>query len=160
MRTKALHSTLMLALCLAAPPHACASGGKAQRGRLIGIVAAQVDDDTVAQIAVRACPDRSTIRVVAAQVDDQRGALFEVRLAPGKVVVKRGSVPPRFVTQATQILHHEPVRGRILGLRDGNGVRLVFSRSIPEPVAQRLRNIFPYGDYRGLSPSPDGRKSR
>ncbi len=89
-----------------------------------------------------------------------RGALFEVRLAPGKVVVKRGSVPPRFVTQATQILHHEPVRGRILGLRDGNGVRLVFSHSIPEPVAQRLRNIFPYGDYRGLSPSPDGRKSR
>jgi len=52
------------------------------------------------------------------------------------------------------------VRGRILGLRDGNGVRLVFSRSIPEPVAQRLRNIFPYGDYRGLPPSPDGRKSR
>ena len=29
MRTKALHSTLMLALCLAAAPHACASGGKA-----------------------------------------------------------------------------------------------------------------------------------
>ncbi|WP_349918686.1 DUF3634 family protein [Aeromonas veronii] len=88
-----------------------------------------------------------------------RGALFEIRLAPGKVVVKRGSVPPRFLTQAKQVLQHDPVRGRILGQRDGNGVRLVFSRSIPEPVAQRLRNIFPYGDYRGPAPSPDGRKS-
>ena len=89
-----------------------------------------------------------------------RGALFEIRLAPGKVVVKRGSVPPRFLAQAKQVLQQDPVRGRILGQRDGSGVRLVFSRSIPEPVAQRLRNIFPYGDYRGLSPSPDGRKSR
>ena len=89
-----------------------------------------------------------------------RGALFEIRLQPGKVLLKRGSVPPRFLAQAKQILQQEPVRGRILGQRDGNGVRLVFSRSIPEPVAQRLRNIFPYGDYRGLSPSPDGRKSR
>ncbi|MCE9945690.1 DUF3634 family protein [Aeromonas rivipollensis] len=89
-----------------------------------------------------------------------RGALFEIRLAPGKVQVKRGSVPPRFLAQAKQILQQEPVRGRILGQRDGNGVRLVFSRSIPEPVAQRLRNIFPYGDYRGAAQTPDGRNSR
>ncbi|MFB2862235.1 DUF3634 family protein [Aeromonas sp. MdU4] len=77
-----------------------------------------------------------------------RGALFEIRLAPGKVVVKQGKVPPAFLAQAKQILHHEPVRGRIVGQRDGDGVKLVFSRSIPEPVAQRFRNIFPYGDYR------------
>lgn len=88
-----------------------------------------------------------------------RGALFEIRLAPGKVVVKRGAVPPRFLTQAKHVLQHDPVRGRILGQRDGNGVRLVFSRSIPEPVAQRLRNIFPYGDYRSAASTPDGRKS-
>lgn len=87
-----------------------------------------------------------------------RGALFEIRLQPGKLVVKRGSVSPRFLAQAKQILHQDPVRGRILGQRDGNGVRLVFSRSIPEPVAQRLRNVFPYGDYRGPSTAPDGRK--
>ncbi|MGL5812401.1 MAG: DUF3634 family protein [Aeromonas sp.] len=88
-----------------------------------------------------------------------RGAVFEIRLAPGKVVVKRGSVSPRFLAEAKRVLQHDPVRGRILGQRDGNGVRLVFSRSIPEPVAQRLRNIFPYGDYRGPTPDPDGRKS-
>lgn len=88
-----------------------------------------------------------------------RGALFEIRLAPGKVLVKRGSVSARFLAQAKQILQQDPVRGRILGQRDGNGVKLVFSRSIPEPVAQRLRNIFPYGDYRGATPGPDGRKS-
>lgn len=87
-----------------------------------------------------------------------RGALFEIRLAPGKVLVKRGSVSARFLAQAKQILHQDPVRGRILGQRDGNGVKLVFSRSIPEPVAQRLRNVFPYGDYRGSSAAPEGRK--
>ena len=89
-----------------------------------------------------------------------RGALFEIRLAPGKVQVKRGSVPPRFLAQAKQILQQEPVRGRILGQRDGNGVRLVFSRSIPEPVAQRFRNIFPYGDYRQPTAPLPGPKSR
>ena len=72
-----------------------------------------------------------------------RGALFEIRLAPGKVQVKRGKVSPAFIEQARQILRHETVRGRILGQRDGDGVKLVFSRSIPEPVAQRFRNIFP-----------------
>ncbi|MBV7597819.1 MULTISPECIES: DUF3634 family protein [Aeromonas] len=87
-----------------------------------------------------------------------RGALFEIRLQPGKVQLKRGSVSPRFLAQAKQILQQDPVRGRILGQRDDNGVRLVFSRSIPEPVAQRLRNIFPYGDYRTPPAVPDGRK--
>lgn len=87
-----------------------------------------------------------------------RGALFEIRLQPGKVVVKRGSVSPRFLAQAKQILQQDPVRGRILGQREDNGVKLVFSRSIPEPVAQRLRNVFPYGDYRGAAAAPDGRK--
>lgn len=87
-----------------------------------------------------------------------RGAVFEIRLQPGKLVVKRGSVPPRFLAQAKQILQQDPVRGRILGQRDGNGVRLVFSRSIPEPVAQRLRNVFPYADYRAAAAAPDGRK--
>jgi hypothetical protein len=87
-----------------------------------------------------------------------RGALFEIRLAPGKVLVKRGTVPAHFLAQAKQILHQDPVRGRILGQRDGGGVRLVFSRSIPEPVAQRLRNVFPYGDYRSSSVAPEGRK--
>ena len=77
-----------------------------------------------------------------------RGALFEIRLAPGKVQVKRGKVSPAFIEQARQILRHGTVRGRFLGQRDGDGVKLVFSRSIPEPVAQRFRNIFPYGDYR------------
>ncbi|MBQ4677756.1 DUF3634 family protein [Aeromonas hydrophila] len=87
-----------------------------------------------------------------------RGALFEIRLAPGKVQVKRGKVSPAFIEQARQILRHETVRGRILGQRDGDGVKLVFSRSIPEPVAQRFRNIFPYGDYRlgrCRSPAPN-----
>ena len=69
-------------------------------------------------------------------------------------------MPPRFLAQAKQILQQDPVRGRILGQRDGNGVRLVFSRSIPEPVAQRLRNVFPYGDYSGAAQTPDGRNSR
>ncbi|MBX9565877.1 DUF3634 family protein [Aeromonas hydrophila] len=89
------------------------------------------------------------------------GALFEIRLAPGKVQVKRGKVSPAFIEQARQILRHETVRGRILGQRDGDGVKLVFSRSIPEPVAQRFRNIFPYGDYRlGRCRSPAPNRAR
>lgn len=88
-----------------------------------------------------------------------RGPLFDLRLAHGKLVVKRGKLPPAFIRQLEQILKREAVRGRIQGLRDGDGVRLVFSRSIPEPVAQRVRNVFPYGDYRGQLPTqPSGHK--
>lgn len=90
-----------------------------------------------------------------------RGPLFEIRLAPGKLVVHRGSLPPAFIEQVRQILKHEPVRGRILGQRDGKGVRLVFSRSIPESIAQRVRNVFPYADYRGQQPTlPSGHRRR
>ncbi|MDR6995488.1 DUF3634 family protein [Aeromonas salmonicida] len=89
-----------------------------------------------------------------------RGALFEIRLQADKVVVKRGKVSPAFLAQARQILHHAPVRGRILGQRDGHGVKLVFSRSIPEPVAQRFRNIFPYADYHQSAVPTQGPKSR
>ncbi|PRM86812.1 hypothetical protein CJ671_10960, partial [Aliarcobacter cryaerophilus] len=39
-------------------------------------------------------------------------------------------------------------------------VKLVFSRSIPEPVAQRFRNIFPYADYHQSAVSTQGPKSR
>ena len=81
-----------------------------------------------------------------------RGALFEIRLAPGKVVVKQGKVSPAFIEHT--------VRGRIVGQRDGDGVKLIFSRSIPEPVAQRFRNIFPYGDYRQPTAPLPGPKSR
>ncbi|MGY3879639.1 DUF3634 family protein [Aeromonas enteropelogenes] len=90
-----------------------------------------------------------------------RGALFEIRLQPGKVVVKEGKVPPAFLEQIKQILRHETVRGRILGQLDGDRVRLVFSRSIPDPVAQRFRNVFPYGDYHqpvARRPGPQARK--
>ena len=88
------------------------------------------------------------------------GALFEIRLAPGKVVVKQGKVSPAFIERAKQILRHDMVRGRIVGQRDGDGVKLIFSRSIPEPVAQRFRNIFPYGDYRQPTAPLPGPKSR
>ncbi|MGL4249732.1 MAG: DUF3634 family protein [Aeromonas sp.] len=89
-----------------------------------------------------------------------RGTLFEIRLAPGKVVVKHGKVPPAFIEHAKQILRHETVRGRIVAQPDGDGVKLVFSRSIPEPVAQRFRSLFPYGDYRQPAASLSGSKSR
>ncbi|MCS3832984.1 hypothetical protein HNP10_001722 [Aeromonas veronii] len=89
-----------------------------------------------------------------------RGALFEIRLAPGKVMVKQGKVSPAFIEHAKQILRHDTVRGRIVGQRDGDGVKLIFSRSIPEPVAQRFRNIFPYGDYRQSTAPLPGTKPR
>lgn len=83
-----------------------------------------------------------------------RGPLFDLRLAHGKLTMQKGKVPPAFITQLEQILKRESLRGRIRGVRDGDGVRLVFSRSIPEPIAQRVRNVFPYGDYRSSLPTP------
>lgn len=74
-----------------------------------------------------------------------RGALFEIRLQPGKVLLKRGSVPPRFLAQAKQILQQEPVRGRILGQRDGNGVRLVFSAPSLSPWPSACAAFSPMG---------------
>ena len=52
--------------------------GQPERGGLIEIVAAQIDDDTVAEVAVRTRADESAVSVVTAEVDDERGAFVEV----------------------------------------------------------------------------------
>ena len=76
------------------------------------------------------------VRVVTRQND-----LFRVTIAGGKVTVERGRVPPSFLGDLRDVARHID-RGTVRAVKQDGDPRLVFSESIDERTAQRLRNAF------------------
>lgn len=71
----------------------------------------------------------------------RQNEIFRVTIAGGRVTLTRGRVPPSFLGDVRDIARH--VRdGRVGAVKQGGEVRLVFSSSIDERTAQRLRNAF------------------
>jgi hypothetical protein len=68
---------------------------------------------------------------------------LEVRIANGRARVTRGRVPPSFVDELVAIFEDAGIEsGWICSTPDGNRTRLSFSKSIPEGVRQRVRNVW------------------
>jgi hypothetical protein len=67
--------------------------------------------------------------------------LFLVTVTGGRVTVRRGRVPPRFLVSIRE-LSHALRDATICGVKDGEGGRLVLSGSVDEATAQRLRNAW------------------
>lgn len=71
---------------------------------------------------------------------------FELRLHPHGATVRRGEVPDAFLASCTEVARIAGIeRGWIRGYGTAAAVRLRFSASIPEPVRQRFRNVWPHG---------------
>src|SRR5438270_7188611 len=69
--------------------------------------------------------------------------VFWVKIRNGVPTVGRGKVARPFLQDLADVLGEYPVeRGWVGGVRRGLHVRLEFSRSIPEPCRQRLRNLW------------------
>lgn len=67
--------------------------------------------------------------------------LFRVIIKRGRVTVQRGKVPPSFLGDLRDIARHVE-DGTVRAIKQGGDPRLVFSTSIDERTAQRLRNAF------------------
>jgi hypothetical protein len=68
-------------------------------------------------------------------------ALFKVVFRNGKAVADRGTVTKAFLDHVDRVFTAENISsGKITGWPSGKLVRLSFSRQIPEPVRQQVRN--------------------
>lgn len=84
------------------------------------------------------------------------GKVFAIYLRPGIIKVRKGTPPARFIADCKEIMRKKPVRGYIYGIWEGDEFRLEFTESIPDPLAQRFRNVFPYDSYSRHKPNNNG----
>src|SRR5947209_7840772 len=69
--------------------------------------------------------------------------VFWVKIRNGVPAVGRGKVARPVLQDLADVLGEYPIeRGWVGGVRRGLRVKLEFSRSIPEPCRQRLRNLW------------------
>jgi hypothetical protein len=67
--------------------------------------------------------------------------VFRIAIRGGRVHVLRGVVPPSFLGDVRDVARHLP-DATIHAVKSDGEARLVFSSSIDERTAQRLRNAF------------------
>jgi len=67
--------------------------------------------------------------------------IFRLTITGGRVTVVRGRIAPSFLSDLRGIVRHVD-SGTIHSVKDGGEGRLVFSSSIDERTAQRLRNAY------------------
>jgi hypothetical protein len=71
----------------------------------------------------------------------RRSQIFRVAIRKGRVTVVRGRVPASFLGDLRAIVRHVE-DGTICSVKQGGEGRLVFSSSIDDRTAQRLRNAY------------------
>jgi len=84
------------------------------------------------------------------------GKVFAICIRPGIIKVRKGTPPAKFIADCKEIMRKKPVRGYIYGVWEGEEFRLEFTKSIPDTVAQRFRNVFPYTSYSPNNPNDKG----
>ena len=67
--------------------------------------------------------------------------IFRLTITRGRVTVVRGRVPPTFLSDLRETVKHVD-SATIHSVKEGGEGRLVFSSSIDERTAQRLRNAY------------------
>lgn len=78
---------------------------------------------------------------VALWAATRQNEIFRVTVAKGRVTSQRGRVPPTFLGDMREIVRHVQ-DGSVRAVKRDGEARLVFSASIDERTAQRLRNAF------------------
>jgi hypothetical protein len=71
----------------------------------------------------------------------RQNEIFRVTIAGGQVTRKRGTVPSSFLGDVRAIARHIG-QGSVSAIKQDGEARLVFSTTIDERAAQRLRNAF------------------
>ena len=79
--------------------------------------------------------------VVVLWAATRQNEVFRVAIRGGRATVLRGRVPPAFLGDLRELVHHVK-DGSVHAVKSGGEPRLVISSSIDERTAQRLRNAF------------------
>lgn len=62
----------------------------------------------------------------------------------GKLTQQKGQIPNGFLAGCKDIAHKQPFSGKIKVYKNRFTTKLVFSKTVPSKVKQRIHNVFPY----------------
>ncbi|WP_087017677.1 DUF3634 family protein [Thaumasiovibrio subtropicus] len=62
----------------------------------------------------------------------------------GDITKSKGNIPHGFLHDCKEIGHKQPFSGSIKVYKNRFTTKLVFSKSVPAKVKQRIRNVFPH----------------
>lgn len=62
----------------------------------------------------------------------------------GKLTKQKGQIPNGFLAGCKDIAHKQPFSGQIKVYKNRFATKLVFSKSVPAKVKQRIHNVFPH----------------
>jgi len=81
--------------------------------------------------------------------------IFIIKINHLLVKLIKGHAPNKFVSECEEIAKiRKTIKGKIFGVRENRGVKLVFSRSISDSEKQMFRNVWP-NEYFGGNPPPE-----
>ncbi|WP_413113455.1 DUF3634 family protein [Thaumasiovibrio sp. DFM-14] len=62
----------------------------------------------------------------------------------GELIKSKGQIPGGFLQNSKEIAHKQPFSGTIKVYKNRFTTKIVFSKSVPSKVKQRIRNVFPH----------------
>lgn len=62
----------------------------------------------------------------------------------GKLTSQKGRIPVGFLSGCKDIAHKQPFSGTVKVYKNRFTTKLVFSKSVPSKVKQRIHNVYPY----------------
>ncbi|WP_394241084.1 DUF3634 family protein [Vibrio astriarenae] len=62
----------------------------------------------------------------------------------GKLTSQKGRIPVGFLSDCKEIAHKQPFSGKVKVYKNRFTTKLVFSKSVPSRVKQRIHNVYPF----------------
>ncbi|PMH46875.1 hypothetical protein BCU68_00195 [Vibrio sp. 10N.286.49.B3] len=69
---------------------------------------------------------------------------LRIKFKDGKIESFKGHLPPSFKHNLVELGRNTPFSGELKAYRQKSGTRIKFSKTIPNKIQQRIRNVFPH----------------
>lgn len=73
---------------------------------------------------------------------------LKLEFKDGELIKHKGNLPPAFGHSCKEIAHKNPFSGIVKVYMTRAGAKLKFSKSIPNKIQQRIRNVFPHQGFK------------
>ncbi|MDO6543966.1 DUF3634 family protein [Photobacterium sanguinicancri] len=70
--------------------------------------------------------------------------IMVIQFEDGELIKTKGSIPNGFLMGCKDIAHKQPFSGKVKVYKNRFTTKLVFSKSVPSKIKQRIHNVFPY----------------
>ncbi|MGF1834334.1 DUF3634 family protein [Photobacterium sanguinicancri] len=70
--------------------------------------------------------------------------IMVIQFEDGELIKTKGNIPNGFLMGCKDIAHKQPFSGKVKVYKTRFTTKLVFSKSVPSKIKQRIHNVFPY----------------